>query len=41
VAAAIPKPPKSTLRVTTAFLPSVGLSKVVMSMVRPGGAKRW
>ena len=41
VAAAMPKPPTSTLRVTTAFLPSVGLSKVMISMVRPAGAKRW
>ena len=40
VAAAMPKPPKSMLRVTTAFLPSVGLSKVVISTRRLGGRKR-
>jgi hypothetical protein len=40
MAAAMPKPPKSTLRVTTAFLPSVGLSKVVISSRRLDGMKR-
>ena len=40
VAAAMPKPPKSTDLVTTAFLPSVGLSKVMISTFRFGGRKR-
>ena len=40
MAAAMPKLPKSTDLVTTAFLPSVGLSKVMISILRPAGAKR-
>ena len=38
VAAAMPKVPKSTDLVTTAFLPSVGLSKVMISILRSAGA---
>ena len=38
VAAAMPKPPKSTDLVTTAFLPSVGESNVVISILRSAGA---
>ncbi len=40
VAAAIPNMPKSTDLVTTAFLPSVGLSKVMTSTLYPAGVKR-
>jgi hypothetical protein len=36
--AAMPKVPRSTDLVTTAFLQSVGLSKVMISIFRPGGA---
>ena len=37
VAAAIPNMPKSTDLVTTAFLPSVGLSKAMTSTLYPAG----
>ncbi len=40
IAAAMPNVPKSTDLVTTAFLPSVGLSKVMISILVPAGAKR-
>jgi hypothetical protein len=40
VAAAMPKVPKSTDLVTTAFLHSVGLSKGTTSTVTPAGVKR-
>ena len=36
--AAMPKVPKSTDLVTTAFLPSVGLSKTMTSIFVPAGA---
>ena len=38
MAAAMPKVPKSTDLVTTAFLPSVGLSNTVISILTPSGA---
>ena len=38
MAAAMPKVPKSTDLVTTAFLPSVGLSNTMISILRPAGA---
>jgi hypothetical protein len=38
MAAAMPKVPKSTDLVTTAFLPSVGLSKTMTSILRSAGA---
>ena len=38
MAAAMPKVPKSTDLVTTAFLPSVGLSNIMISILRPSGA---
>ena len=38
MAAAMPKVPKSTDLVTTAFLPSVGLSNTVISTLKPAGA---
>ena len=38
MAAAMPKVPKSTDLVTTAFLPSVGLSNTVISTLNPAGA---
>ena len=39
--AAMPKVPKSTERLTTAFLPSDGLSNGTTSMRRPSGANCW
>jgi len=36
----MPKVPKSTDLVTTAFLPSVGLSNTMISILRSAGAKR-
>ncbi len=38
MAAAMPKVPKSTDLVTTAFLPSVGLSNTMISILRSAGA---
>jgi hypothetical protein len=38
--AAVPKTPKSTEPVTTAFLPSVGLSKGITFTLVPAGMKR-
>ena len=38
IAAAMPKVPKSTDLVTTAFLPSVGLSNITISILVPSGA---